>query len=184
MTIHSRFPKDSHRQHHPKEGGAAVNMEQVRVHNWIARIDRLPTLINLAKRGIIIDSNSCPLCLAYPETGAHIFLECRLTGNVRKAINFWWKVFPERCSSMEEYFVAGRTANHDIKNTVIKEAIFHAFTWAIWKGRNDVVFNRKPFNPLLIANFIQTSVFSWVCNRSEIGRNRPWLYWICNPRSF
>ncbi|KAJ9560344.1 hypothetical protein OSB04_005504 [Centaurea solstitialis] len=125
-------------------------------------MDRLPTLINLFKRGITTLSKQLPaLPKMRSKTGAHLFLEC-IT------------------SETED----GKTSQ-GYKNKEIKEAVFQAYTWAIRKDINDVVYNRRSFNPLLSANFIQASIYSSVCNyRSVAGRNQGWIDWICNARSF
>ena len=47
----------------------------------------------------------------------------------------------------------------------VKNAIYQAYCWVLWKGRNNEIFNGVSFNPYLAANEIQSIVFSWVTIR-------------------
>ncbi|GJW86733.1 RNA-directed DNA polymerase, eukaryota, partial [Tanacetum coccineum] len=40
---------------------------KVKVFSWRARRDRLPTRVNLSRRGVFVDSQMCPLCNAAME---------------------------------------------------------------------------------------------------------------------
>ena len=54
----------------------------------------MPTKNNLLKKGVALDNDLCPLCLNSPETKEHLFNDCYKVKEVRRAINVWWKVFP------------------------------------------------------------------------------------------
>ncbi|HEX9600376.1 MAG TPA: hypothetical protein VF985_02690 [Mariniflexile sp.] len=49
---------------------------KISLHGWKVHHRRLATFENLLKRGIILDVKYCPFCELYPETEAHIFLDC------------------------------------------------------------------------------------------------------------
>ncbi|KAJ9564749.1 hypothetical protein OSB04_000715 [Centaurea solstitialis] len=59
---------------------------KVRVLNWRIGIDRLPTKVNLEKRGVLLDDTSCPVCKGDPETREHVFINCNKTQEVRRMI--------------------------------------------------------------------------------------------------
>ena len=65
----------------------------------------------------------------------------------------------------------------------LKDATIQAYCWALWKGRNGILFEGKPFNSLVIANDIQSTVYFWACNRSVFGKTISWQDWCCDPRS-
>ena len=46
---------------------------------WRADLNRLPTRVELVKRGIQVDNNLCPLCDADQETSTHLFTGCLFT---------------------------------------------------------------------------------------------------------
>ncbi|GJX71210.1 RNA-directed DNA polymerase, eukaryota [Tanacetum coccineum] len=49
---------------------------KVNVFSWRARRDRLPTRVNLSRRGVLLDSHLCPLCNAAMEDVQHVFFRC------------------------------------------------------------------------------------------------------------
>ncbi|GJU96108.1 RNA-directed DNA polymerase, eukaryota, partial [Tanacetum coccineum] len=49
---------------------------KVNVFSWCARRDRLPTRVNLSRRGVLLDSLLCPLCNAAMEDVQHVFFRC------------------------------------------------------------------------------------------------------------
>ena len=100
---------------------------------------------------------------------------------VRSAINRWWNVLPETSSNVSEMLNATRLPNKSTFSDKVKDAIMEAYCWVMWKGRNDVVFNGKCFNPLIAANDIQSVVYSWVRYRCRKGVSISWYDWACNP---
>jgi hypothetical protein len=57
---------------------------------WQLLLDRIPTRVNLCKRGIItLDTTLCPLCGRDPETARHLFLHCPFAAAVWYALNRW-----------------------------------------------------------------------------------------------
>ena len=140
---------------------------KIRVHVWRAILDRLPTKDNLSKRGVPLPNISCPLCNNAPESMDHILTSyCKAT-ETRRAINRWVPILSENCRNIDDLFATGHSQNSDL----IKEAISMAYAWAMCKGRNDVAFNNGTFNPLFTANFVQSEVFSWICNRCMVNRS-------------
>jgi len=43
---------------------------------WRAMLEKLPTRINLEKRGVVVISNLCPLCMKAEETAQHVLISC------------------------------------------------------------------------------------------------------------
>ena len=99
---------------------------------------------------------------------------------VVRAINRWWRFLPESCRDFRELLNATKKTTFTYK---VKDAITEAYCWAMWKGRNDVVFKGKVSNMLITANDIQSVVYSWVRYRSSNGRSVRWQDWVCNPES-
>ena len=77
---------------------------KVRIDNKRVRLYRLPTKENLSKKGIALESTSCPLYRGHLETGEHIFLNCNKTKEVRKVVNSWWELLSETESSIEDLY--------------------------------------------------------------------------------
>ncbi|KAJ9553570.1 hypothetical protein OSB04_017615 [Centaurea solstitialis] len=154
---------------------------KIRMLIWRARLDRLPTKVNLVKRGVAIDNVGCELCNLQDETGGHLFMDCILATETRRALNRWWDILKVNLRNFDDLF--GHNGNHrenDVK-LLLKETITHAYIWAIWKARNDKVFNGVPANPLRIANDIQVTSFHWFGSRFKKGKPLSWPAWCCNP---
>jgi len=45
---------------------------------WRLLLDRLPTRVNLVRRGIQVGNVCCPLCSEGVETAQHLFSTCRV----------------------------------------------------------------------------------------------------------
>ena len=65
----------------------------------------------------------------------------------------------EDCNDVKALCDVKRSSNKLTSLDLHKDAMIQAYCWAIWKGRNDVVFEGKPFNPLVITNDIQSTVY-------------------------
>ena len=94
---------------------------------WRAQLDGLPTLENLANKGILLNSTICVLCKEQPESGEHLFVKCKITKEIRKSVNRWWNVLKEDCSSIQEVFGSFMTKNRSSRDEMIKDAIVQAY---------------------------------------------------------
>ena len=154
---------------------------KIRTLIWRIRLDRLPTKVNLAISGVTIDNVSYDLCNLFDETGGHIFMDCALATETRRALNRWWDVINVSLSSFNDLFgLNGDNGESDVK-LLLKETIAHAYIWAIWKARNVKVFNGVAANPLRIANEVQAISLHWFCNRFKKGKPSSRPAWCCNP---
>lgn len=63
---------------------------KINVFAWKARRHFLPTRVNLACRGIELESYSCPLCSAAEEDINHILFGCDLAHSIFRRICRWW----------------------------------------------------------------------------------------------
>ncbi|GKE25097.1 RNA-directed DNA polymerase, eukaryota, partial [Tanacetum coccineum] len=57
-----------------------------------ARRDRLPTRLNLSRRGVVLDSILCPLCDADVEDVYHVMFRCDMALSVLRKICWWWEL--------------------------------------------------------------------------------------------
>nr|GEY76600.1 RNA-directed DNA polymerase, eukaryota [Tanacetum cinerariifolium] len=76
---------------------------KVNVFAWRARLDRLPTRDNLAKRGVIMDSSLCLICGLFPENAQHLFFGCDLARSIALRICHWWNLNWTEISSFAEW---------------------------------------------------------------------------------
>ncbi|KAJ9550068.1 hypothetical protein OSB04_022611 [Centaurea solstitialis] len=145
---------------------------KVRICFWRARLRRLPTKENLAKRGITLDNDICAMCNEESEAGDHTFTNCRSAIEVRRAVSAWKNWLPLLCSSVEDLYGANLAGDNSKEDALLKDVAIQAYVWAMWTGRNEVTFGNKVFNPLRTANQIQSLIFLWCSKR---GARDLWL---------
>ncbi|GJV95253.1 RNA-directed DNA polymerase, eukaryota [Tanacetum coccineum] len=109
---------------------------KVNVFSWRARRDRLPTRVNLSRRGVLLDSHLCPLCNAAMEDVQHVFFRCDVARVVLRKICRWWDLdWQEICSfsDWDAWFLSFRLSSR-LKS--ILEGVFYVAWWRIWRLRN------------------------------------------------
>jgi len=82
---------------------------------------------------------------------------------------------------VSEFYEAAYSGDQTKEEKALKEIAEQAYIWAIWKGRNDALFNYQAFNPLRTANYIQSLIFLWCFSRVKNGRRLDWTNWCCYP---
>ncbi|PWA81657.1 hypothetical protein CTI12_AA183240 [Artemisia annua] len=76
---------------------------KVNIFAWRARLDCLPTRVNLARRGVHVDSSSCPLCNSNEEDVHHLFFCCDFARLILRRICTWWDLGVHDWSSFQEW---------------------------------------------------------------------------------
>ncbi|KAJ9536162.1 hypothetical protein OSB04_un000663 [Centaurea solstitialis] len=110
---------------------------------WRLRIDRLPTRVNLAKRGIEIQSTACPLCNRSDEHLEHVFLNCSTAKEIMAHLVSWWPKLDSigNHNSIDELLSGGDRSNWSKFESVKYDSVVRAFLWVLWSFRNDRCFN-------------------------------------------
>nr|GEW55628.1 RNA-directed DNA polymerase, eukaryota [Tanacetum cinerariifolium] len=62
---------------------------KVNIFAWKMFLNRLPTRSNVAKRNVVIESESCPLCDSAQEDVTHVFFSCTLAKDLTRLICRW-----------------------------------------------------------------------------------------------
>ncbi|GJY58674.1 RNA-directed DNA polymerase, eukaryota [Tanacetum coccineum] len=77
---------------------------KINVFVWRARRDFLPTRVNLSRRGIIVDSISCPLCSSSEEDIHHLLFGCDMAKNIFRRLCHWWELDWQALGSFLEWY--------------------------------------------------------------------------------
>ena len=101
---------------------------------WRSLAFCLPTVTMLQQKGVRVES-ICPVCKMEDETVDHAFLRCPI------AMQCWRLILPEmqyRGQSLFHWWdqVIGKTDK-------AKQAEVAAVCWALWRARNEVVWNKR-----------------------------------------
>ncbi|KAF5761365.1 putative RNA-directed DNA polymerase [Helianthus annuus] len=133
---------------------------------WRAEQDRIPTREALCRRNIRVDDNRCPLCNSEVETVDHLFSACGVSAVIWQKIQVW-------CNSSILFTFSFRDIL-EVHNWVglegHKKEVFHGIAiiacWRIWKARNALVFEGKPF----VINEVFSDIRSWgfVCYNNRM----------------
>ncbi|GJS58690.1 RNA-directed DNA polymerase, eukaryota [Tanacetum coccineum] len=117
---------------------------KVNVFVWRARLERLPTRDNLAKRGVPIVSNLCPVCGSFPEDAHHLFFGCDLAKNIFLKICRWWNLSWAHVSSFVEWDIWFASIRLSSKLKSLLEGVLITSWWFIWSFRNRSIFEEPP----------------------------------------
>nr|GEY24553.1 RNA-directed DNA polymerase, eukaryota [Tanacetum cinerariifolium] len=152
---------------------------KVNVFAWRARLDRLPTRDNLAKRGVIMVSSLCPICGLFPENAQHLFFGCDLARSIALRICHRWNLIWTEISSFSEWNSWFASIRLSAKLKMLLEGVFLTFWWFIWSFRNMSIFEEPPPKRSLLFDDIVSFSFNWCVNRCSSSFSQE--SWFKNP---
>ena len=143
-------------------------------------MDRIPSAVALARRGINVGNNSYALCNSGIEEADHLLINCPFTAVSRDWILNWCGVHAQPFSTVSDFINSTANWGNCPKKRKIFIAICYGLLWYTWKARNDVVFNKVCISPLKMADSVVTMVFSFVAHRGNFGKVK-WANRLCCP---
>ncbi|GLT51251.1 hypothetical protein SLA2020_246720 [Shorea laevis] len=137
---------------------------KVAAFNWKTLLDRIPTKLNLIKRGIIKDmaEEKCVLCEEETEDADHLFLKCRVARWLWQACASWWGTnftLHRDCWTIFQHFGTWTTKPHISEGW---DCIWNTVIWTIWMARNGKVFHDSKVNISKLFELIQLISFAWI----------------------
>ncbi|VFQ69202.1 unnamed protein product [Cuscuta campestris] len=126
---------------------------------WLAFRRRLPTKVNLEflDEGI---SRVCSLCGVGLETTSHLYFECTATGQIWRYIRAWMGV-EAQLTTLDRALRWLRTYRKgDAAKKKMRKLAFACTTFMVWKVRNEVSFDHKPFDIMSIVCKIKVMVYT------------------------
>ena len=152
---------------------------KINILAWKVKMDALPSRLNLSKRGMEINSLSCPICDLGVESTTHLFFGCRFVNDVYHKIASWWDMSYSRCSTFEEWWHWLLSIRLPAKLKEVFEGVIYITWWAIWGFRNKALFDKtQPSKEMLFDN-IRSWSFTWCKFRCKASFN--WIDWLKNP---
>ncbi|GJV23602.1 RNA-directed DNA polymerase, eukaryota, reverse transcriptase zinc-binding domain protein [Tanacetum coccineum] len=76
---------------------------KVNIFLWKLLLNKLPSRVNLDRRGIDIPSILCPICQEDVETANHLFFTCEMASTLWSMLANWWEVDIPLCANMEDW---------------------------------------------------------------------------------
>ncbi|GKE62814.1 RNA-directed DNA polymerase, eukaryota, reverse transcriptase zinc-binding domain protein, partial [Tanacetum coccineum] len=117
---------------------------KVNIFLWKLLLNKLPSRINLDRKGIDIPSILCPNCQEDVETVNHIFFTCEMASTLWSMLANWWEVDIPLCANMEDWISWLETSHFSKKVRVILDGVGGVLLWHIWNYRNGLVFSNPP----------------------------------------
>nr|GEW05051.1 RNA-directed DNA polymerase, eukaryota [Tanacetum cinerariifolium] len=152
---------------------------KINIFAWRARRDCLPTMVNLIRRGVTLESSNCPLCLSCEEDVHHVFFQCDLAWVVLRRVCRWWDLDWQLWSSFSDWYSWFSLIRLSSKVKSLLEGVFCVAWWSIWILRNRTIFDDNPPTRSVILDDIVSFYFHWCRNRCK--RLFSWEAWPKNP---
>nr|GEW80401.1 RNA-directed DNA polymerase, eukaryota [Tanacetum cinerariifolium] len=142
---------------------------KINVFVWRARRDFLPTRVNLSRRGILLESSSCPLCLSSEENINHVLFGCGLVENIFRRICRWWELDWQALESFSDWNYWFPLIGLSSKVKASLEGVFCVVWWSIWGFRNRTIYSEMPPRRSVLFDDVVSLSFNWFssrCNRA------------------
>ncbi|XP_021852485.1 uncharacterized protein [Spinacia oleracea] len=128
-----------------------------RVICWVMVHGRLQTRSRLQKLGIC-DTSMCLICDSHEETHPHLFFECCYSKACLVEIKKWLGIPGHIVHYMGLIrWIQWKSKGSNFQKKVLYTAV-NAVVYAIWKVRNDALWNNKVPTVLHTFNFVKQSV--------------------------
>lgn len=157
-----------------KEVWGAKVLPKVKLFAWKALQGILPTIVNLWRRKIPIDS-FCPVCKMKDESEDHLLFGCEWVRAVWFGSQFSWSGSNEDSSFGQERLhrkILEFSKMGEDKDS--KLALFFNYLWSIWKARNEYCFEGRVINPEFVIRRAEANWKDfWEANGKEATDSLP-----------
>ena len=153
---------------------------KVNVFLWRLKLNKLPSRVNLDRRGIDVISLICPSCQGDIETVNHTFFNCSLAKDLWSLFAKWWDLDISICGNIEEWYVWLDGLHVSSKVCSFIEGVGGTLLWSIWNFRNHLIFSSTPPKKSAIWDSIVSQSFMWISSRNSKGKIS-WVGWLYNP---
>ncbi|KAJ0827228.1 putative reverse transcriptase zinc-binding domain-containing protein [Helianthus annuus] len=147
---------------------------------WRALLNRIPTVVELIKRGVNILDTACSLCHSDLETALHLFTGCIFSHEVWFRIELWCRLNHTFIFDVTDLIRVPESTSMSKDNKHILRGIVYTFMWVLWIERNDRIFNDKKRSPIQIVENIKYTAYFWLRNRTR-WKDIEWKTWCICP---
>ncbi|KAJ9562049.1 hypothetical protein OSB04_007209 [Centaurea solstitialis] len=147
---------------------------------WHSKLRRLPVRVEVAKRGIDLDSILCPICGCEVETVDHALINCTRVKSLWERIGRWWKVECGECRSIEEIWSVSNQRGNSEKGTKRWLATSWCILYLLWSERNKLVFEQVNNSLDDLFLIFQRKSYEWITRRDK-SLAVDWKSWLTDP---
>ncbi|GKV33858.1 hypothetical protein SLEP1_g42308 [Rubroshorea leprosula] len=137
---------------------------KITAFNWQVLLNRIPTKLNLLKRGCAKgwEDSKCVMCEAEEEDSDHLLLKCSLVKWLWKACAAWWGINVRLENNCWDTFKKLGEGNKDSRIREGWDCIWNALVWSVWLARNQKIFQQSEQKKEKILELIQLRAFLWI----------------------
>ncbi|GJS34885.1 putative RNA-directed DNA polymerase [Tanacetum coccineum] len=138
---------------------------KININTWRASNRRLPTRINLDRRGVELDSVRCPMCDEDLETKDHIFVSYNIASETWKLILNWWCITNISVNCLHDAICLADQTHFATKKKRLFDVVVQTTLSCLWRFRNHIIFSNKRPSKDLLLNDIKLLSFNWITSR-------------------
>ncbi|XP_071731446.1 uncharacterized protein [Rutidosis leptorrhynchoides] len=138
---------------------------KVELFIWRARLKRLPTMVELDKRGMDLGTVRCPVCDNGLETVEHSIILCNFALDIWKRVFDWWNLGPYTNMSINESFMGDGHSFTSVMGKQLWQATEWVTGYMIWKSINATVFSKAKSTSAMVFKEVQIKSFEWFSDR-------------------
>nr|GFA84586.1 RNA-directed DNA polymerase, eukaryota [Tanacetum cinerariifolium] len=104
---------------------------KVNIMAWKIKTNALPTRFNLSRRGMDIETITCPICNGGVEKTSNLFFQCDMAKQLMRKISSWWNIDESVASSYEEWCDWMESIRMQNKMKGMLEGVCYGLWWSI-----------------------------------------------------
>lgn len=138
---------------------------------WKIALRRIPSKINLSKRGICCINDLCAVCGDNPEDEDHIFRQCTTASQLLRLICGWWNINLDQIPSLNGLLSWAESLGFNGAKRELFMAVIYTFFWCIWRARNESAHGKgSAIHASKIFDQIQNRSFFFGVKIGDLGR--------------
>lgn len=166
--------------YHKLWGGAAPL--KIKAFVWKLSQDRIPSLQNLTKRNVPIQSAVCRGCNREVESAEHLFFLCKKFSLVWYECLRWWGLEGPLHGDCKANFVqfSGLLKGNAVQGA-LWELVWFATVWVILSSRNTAIFSGENVELVKLVEQIKLKTWLWITAKNS-KFSYPVACWFSNSR--
>jgi hypothetical protein len=137
---------------------------KVSIIAWRLLKDRLPTKLNLQRRGLLEPAvTTCVSRCGIDEFVSHLFLHCEVFGSLWQYIRSWIGISGVDPHNISEHFYQfTHSTGHSKARRSFLQLIWLLCVWLVWNERNNRLFNNIETPILQLLDKVKFNSFWWL----------------------
>ncbi|GKC96748.1 RNA-directed DNA polymerase, eukaryota, reverse transcriptase zinc-binding domain protein [Tanacetum coccineum] len=151
---------------------------KVNVFLWRLMLNKIPSRVNLDRKGIDVGSVLCPICQDDVETVNHVLFSCDMAKDLWALLARWWNLDIPVFDNILDWFEWLSSLHVSNLVRLVLEGV--GGTLMCWRFRNLLIFTIPPPKKALLWDSIVSQSFLWISSRNpKFKCNR--VGWLQNP---